>query len=437
MDTIIRFIKLFKPLVPERVRPIGHFVVAEAGSLMYGLPSRGLIVIGVTGTNGKSTVVALLHHALSHFGLSVASISSLREKMKDEERVRGTANSAKNTMPGWFELQRFFKKAKRAGCQIAVVEVTSEGIKQHRHRGVFFDRVVLTNMQPEHIESHGSFEAYRESKGKLFKALRRWKPGVSTASVVNLDDPSAYYYAHFDADEKWGFGKVPENARPGVSSVIPTNIQTDRQGISFEYDGHTFKSPLLGDFNVSNMLTTIATLRSLRIPTKDIRDALENVKPIAGRLEVVSKNPTVIVDYAHTPDALEGVYRSVHELWVGEKGRLIAVFGAAGGGRDKWKRPEFGRIANRYAATIVLTNEDPYEEDPEAIVAEIAHGIKETPYQIIIDRKEAIRYALSEARPGDVVVITGKGGERAMQTAEGAVMWDDTTVVKELVKELA
>ncbi len=433
MEALIRFIKLFRPLVPEHIRPVGHFVVAEAGALLYGLPSRGMLVVGVTGTNGKSTVVALLHHVFNKTGLRVASLSSLRENINGTERARGEAGSAKNTMPGWFDLQRFFRRAKKAGCQVVIVEVTSEGIKQYRHRGIFFDRAVITNLQPEHIESHGSFEAYRDTKGKLFTSLHRWKPGVSTASIVNLDDPSAYYYIHFEADEKWGFGVEAENGRGGVKAVIPSRVNVSTQGISFDYGGLTFTSELVGDFNVSNMLCALAVALSFRLPLADIRDALSTAPAVPGRLEVIAEKPRVIIDYAHTPDALEGVYRNVRELWLPTKGRLIAVLGAAGGGRDKWKRPEFGRIASRQADLVVLTNEDPYDEDPEAIVAEIAHGIEKTPFEIIIDRRDAIAHALAQAGPGDVVVITGKGAEQAMQTGAGAVSWDDREVVKDIL----
>lgn len=435
MNQIIKFIKLFRPLVPERFRHIGHFVVAECGALFYGLPSRGMMVVGVTGTNGKSTVVSLLHHVFSHFGLRVASLSSLYEQIGEEREERGKVGTVKNTMPGWFELQRFLKRAKKAGCQVVIIEVTSEGMAQHRHRGVFFDRAVITNLQPEHIESHGSFEAYRKAKGRLFKALGRWKPGVSTASIVNVDDPSAFYYAHFDADAKWGFGLDESNDRPGVSTVIPTKVGKTTLGISFDYGGLTWKSSLVGQFNVYNILCAIATARSFHIPLEDIHKAIEEAPRVPGRLEVVAEKPTVIVDYAHTPDALEGVYRNVHELWLKGKGRLIAVLGATGGGRDKWKRPEFGRIADKHADLVLLTNEDPYSEDPDNIVGDIARGIGDTPYDIIIDREQAIRSAIEEAKAGDVVVITGKGAEQTIMTDEGPVEWDDRDVVRRAINK--
>lgn len=436
MNFLILLIKkALRPFVPERFRHLGHFVVAEASSLVYGLPSRGLIVVGITGTNGKSTVVSILHHILSSCGLKIASISSLKVNIDGKEVLRGTAGSAKNTMPGWFDLQKFFSAAKRAGCQVAIVEVTSEGIKQHRHRGIFFDRAVFTNLKPEHIEAHGSFESYRDAKGKLFSALSRWKNGVRTASIVNLDDPSAYYYLNFDADEKWGYGTDEKNGKSSVKTIVADEIKCTKTGISFKIEGTKFESSLIGEFNVSNLLCAITSALSFYLPLEDIRKAVKSAEKVPGRLEVLAEKPVVIVDYAHTPDALEKVYTNSKNLWLSDGGKIIAVLGAAGGGRDRWKRVEFGKIADRYADEIILTNEDPYLEDPEAIVADISHGIKSKNVEIIIDRREAINSALSRAQDNDVVIITGKGAEQSMQTAAGPLYWDDRAVVEELLKE--
>jgi len=435
MELIKIIIRAFRPLVPERFRHIGHFIVAEASALLYGLPSRGLIVVGVTGTNGKSTVISVLHHILSESGLKVASISSLRENVDGEEKLRGQAGSAKNTMPGWFDLQAFFKRAKKKGCQIAIVEVTSEGIKQHRHRGIYFDRAAITNMQPEHIEAHGSFEAYRDAKGKLFSSLSRWKPGVRTALIVNLDDPSAYYYLHFEADERWGYGADGMNGKRGIKTVLAEEIISTKDGTTFSIDGNKFESSFVGDFNVSNLLCAITIAMSFHLPMELVCNAVKSAPPVPGRLEVVSEKPRVIVDYAHTPDALEKVYLNVKNLWAGEKGKLIVVLGAAGGGRDKWKRVEFGKIADRHADKIILTNEDPYMEDPESIVADVSHGIKNKGFEIIIDRRAAIENAIESAGEKDVVVITGKGAEQAIQTATGSVKWDDREIVKEILEK--
>lgn len=420
--------KVLKEVIPVRLWDAGHILFSLSAALGYWFPSRDITVVGVTGTNGKSTVIELLHQIFSDFGFRVASLSSLRAKIRDEV----SPSRPKTTMPGRWALQKFLSVARKAGCQFAIVEVTSEGIKQYRHIGVIFRSAVITNLRPEHIEAHGSFEAYREAKGKLFKKLARRSPGLKNLSVINLDDPSAFYFAHFEADEKVGYGLFKENSRPGLRAVIPEDIRFSADGIAFSYGGLEFSSPLVGDFNLYNVLAALATAVAFKLPLEGVREAIKKIKSVPGRIELVQKEPfRVVVDYAHTPDALEAVFRLVRSFWVPSDKKLIVVFGSAGGGRDKWKRTEMGRIADRFANHIILTNEDPYEEDPEVILREIETGISSTKHELILDRRAAIQRALEMAETGDVVVITGKGAEQVMATAEGLVPWDDRAVVKE------
>lgn len=423
---------MLRKIIPVSVWNAGHYLMALAGAIFYRFPSRGMVIIGVTGTNGKSTVVELLHQVFSDFGLRVSSLSTLRFKILNARQE----NLMKMTMPGRFFLQRFLKEARNRGSQVVILEVTSEGIKQYRHIGINFDTAVLTNLRPEHIESHGSFEAYRAAKGKLFKNLAWHKPGSKSVSVVNLDDPSAFFYVNFKSDKKFGFGLLKENVRPGIKAIIPEDIRFGKNGISFSYGDIKWKSPLVGDFNLYNVLAAIAVARSFKIPLEDVKKSIQKVKGIPGRLEVVQEKPfRVIVDYAHTPDALEGIYRTIRSLWLGPKAKLIGVLGSAGGGRDHWKRLELGRAADRFCDRVILTNEDPYKEDPVSILHDIERGISQTKHELIIDRREAIARALALAKENDAVVITGKGAEKMIMTAAGPVTWDDRRVVKEELKK--
>ncbi len=426
---------LLKKLIPSAVWNRLHWVVAWVGAVKNRFPSREMVVIGVTGTNGKSTVVQLAHDIFSGFGLNVASTSSIRFRIKDREEV----NKLKMTMPGRFALQDFLRAAARAGCQFAILEVTSEGLRQNRAAFVNFDAAVLTNVRPEHIESHGSFEKYRKAKGDLFNKLKIKKDKIKKISVVNLDDASAHYYAGFSADEKVGYGLLKENGRAGVKKhFIPENIKFSAAGASFTLEGEKYSSPMLGDFNLYNVLAAIALARAFEIPPACIKKAIANFKGAPGRLEVLQTRPFLVcVDYAHTPDALESVYRVARSFWVKNGGRLIGVLGAAGGGRDKWKRPKMGAIAEEFCDEIILTDEDPYTEDPEKIVAAVARGIKEKKYKKIMDRRLAIRQALQSAKPGDAVLITGKGAEKTMMTKFGALPWDEKAVVLEELGELS
>ena len=418
---------IIKRIIPDFIWGFLHWSLALAGAIKNKFPSRGLIVIGVTGTNGKSTVVQLLHEIFGEFSLNVASTSSIRFRIKDKEIV----NKLKMTMPGRFALQNFLRQAVSAGCQYAILEATSEGLKQHRADFINFDAAVLTNVRPEHIEAHGSFEKYRSAKEILFKKLSNKKTKSKKISVVNLDDPSVFYYTRHWADEKVGYGILKENNRQGIKKhFVPREIKFSGAGIDFVLEDEKCHSPLLGDFNLYNVLAAMAVARSFEIPHEYIKKAIGNFKGAPGRLEVLQEKPfRAVIDYAHTPDALESVYRVARSFWVANGRKLIGVLGSAGGGRDKWKRPHLGAIAEKFCDEIFLTDEDPYSEDPEKIVHDVALGIKEKKHRKIMDRRLAIREALESAKQGDVVLITGKGAEKTMMTKFGAMDWDEKTIV--------
>jgi UDP-N-acetylmuramoyl-L-alanyl-D-glutamate--2,6-diaminopimelate ligase len=421
---------LIKKIIPKDILDILHWVFSFIGAIKNRFPSNNLIVIGVTGTNGKSTVVQLLHEIFTEFGLNVASASTIRFRIKNKLET----NRLKMTMPGRFALQDFLRKAADEGCQYAIVEVTSEGLKQNRAAFINFDCAVITNVRPEHIESHGSFEKYRSAKAILFKMLSsKRKNKIKKISVVNLDDPSVMHYSRERADEKIGYGLLNENKRKDVKRFfIPENIKFLADGTDFELEGAKYHSPLLGDFNLYNVLAAISVARAFEIPKEKIAQTIKNFKGAPGRLEILQDKPFLVcIDYAHTPDALECVYRVARAFWVKNGSRLIGVLGAAGGGRDKWKRPQMGSIAERFCDEIILTDEDPYSEDQEKIIHEIGHGISKKKYKKILDRRLAVREALNMAKPGDVVLITGKGAEKTMMTKYGAMDWDERAIVLE------
>jgi UDP-N-acetylmuramyl-tripeptide synthetase len=418
---------LLKKFIPDFLLGWYHFSLALVGAIIYRFPAKRLKIIGVTGTNGKSSVVFLISQILEKAGYQVASLSSIQFKIKNKTWV----NDLKMTMPGRTKLQGFLHRAKKAGCQYVVLEITSEGIVQHRHRFIGFDAAVLTNLTREHLESHGGFENYKRAKGKLFQSLKS-----GGRAIVNLDDRNADYFLQFKASQKIGYGLDFQFSDQVDKFIKATNYQFSRKGMIFSIDKTDFKLNLLGRFNLYNVLAAISVMVSEGISLEDIKTGLESVEGIPGRLEIVVKEPfTVIVDYAHTPDALEKVYQTVKEVF---SGRLVGVLGAAGGGRDRWKRSELGRIAERYLDKIIITNEDPYDEDPQEIIEQVAAGLTQKEPEKILERRKAIRRALKAAQPGDLVVITGKGCEPWMCVANNKkIPWDDRKLVKEEFADLS
>lgn len=388
-------------LIPSFLISWYHFFLAFLGALFYCFPSRKLKVIGVTGTNGKSTVVSLTTKVLQEAGYKVASLSSIQFKVGDKE----WPNTLKMTMPGRFKIQKFLKEAVQAACDYAVVEVTSEGIKQYRHKFINFKVAVLTNLTPEHIEAHGGFENYKKAKGKLFQTVKQ-------IHILNLEDENVSYFLQFPAKQKYTYGLQK-------GDLTLQNTQ--------------FKLKLLGEFNLYNALAAICVGLSQGVALVDCQRAIEKFEGVPGRMELVREKPfKVFVDYAFTPNALEKVYQTLRS----NKGKMICVLGACGGGRDKWKRPVLGEIAGRYCADVLVTNEDPYDEDPVKIIEEVAAGSKEKAKKIL-DRREAVREAFKLARSGDTVIITGKGCEPWLMEAKGKkIPWDDRQVAREELAKL-
>ena len=392
--------EILKKILPNFVLSFYHFILAFLGALIYGFPSKKLILIGVTGTNGKTTTTEMIASIFEKAGKKIALLNSIRFKIGKKEEI----NKLRMTMPGRFFIQRFLKKAVREGCEFAIIEVTSEGIKQHRHRFLDFKVAVFTNLAPEHIEAHGSFEKYREAKGKFFQATKE-------IHVINVEDKNSDYFLKFPAKRKITYG-----LKTGDINLKNTKI----------------KLKIPGEFNLYNALATISVAISQGIDKDFAIKVLEEFKGVPGRMEeVISKPFKVIVDYAFTPNALERVYQTLtSNIEPRTSNKLICVLGSCGGGRDKWKRPVLGELAAKYCDEVIVTNEDPYDEDPWQIIEQVASGTKGKARKIL-DRREAIRTALKLAKEGDIVVITGKGCEPSIVIKGKKIPWDDRKVVRE------
>jgi len=419
IEKTLRFFETY--VIPRQLyrffQPAYHYLLAFAAALFYRFPSRKLKVIGVTGTKGKTSTIEIVNALLEEAGYTTAIISTLRFKIgKSEER-----NLLKMTMPGRFLLHRLLRKAVSEGCDFAIVEMTSEGARFFRHKFVYLDALIFTNLSPEHIESHGSFENYLNAKLAIARSLAR-SPKRPRTIVANKDDSYAEKFLATAADDKRTFSI--EDAKP---------YELTEQGIDFTFNGKRLSSHLRGAFNLSNILAAISVAQAFGVNEEIISRALSKFNGIRGRLERIEAGQDfeVIVDYAHTSDSLEKVYQ------VFQNHKKICVMGGTGGGRDKWKRPEMGRIAGAYCDHLILTNEDPYDEDPTAIVEEIKAGVGKG-CEIIIDRREAIRKALSLARTGDAVIITGKGTDPYIMGPKGSkIPWDDARVTHEELEKLA
>ncbi len=394
-----------------------HYLFAWLAAAFYGFPARTLLVIGVTGTKGKSSTVEMVNAILEEAGYRTAVASTIRFKLNKESRP----NLFKMTMPGRGFLQHFLREAKKNDCTHVILEITSEGARQYRHRGLFLNALIFTNIAPEHIESHGSYDKYKEAKLAIGRALiaSSKRPRII---VANADDELGKRFLMLPAERKLPFRL--EDAKPYK--------ELDGR-VSMTVDDVTFEVPFPGTFTIMNALAAAHLARELGVPPKTIGHALGKMEPIRGRVERINEGQDflAIVDYAHTPESLKALYAAFPNR------RKICVLGNTGGGRDVWKRPEMGAIADKQCDAVILTNEDPYDENPREIVAAMARGMARAP-EIILDRRAAIRTALHRARKNDVVLITGKGTDPfIMESNGGKTPWSDAGVVREELRQLA
>ncbi len=393
-----------------------HLAWTLFSAIRYGFPARALTVIAVTGTKGKSSVAEMLSAVLTEAGHTVAVSSTIHFSIGKETRP----NKFKMTLPGRGFIQKFLREAVDARATHAVIEVTSEAALQYRHLFLDLNALVFTNLEKEHLESHGGMENYALAKLRIGTALEH-SPKRPRAMVANTDNAYGKRFLALMVEDRIPF-----------SLSEAEHLETTDRGISFRYLETPFDLPQPGAFSALNALATIKTADFLGISPSVSATALSKLTRIPGRAERIDAGQDflAIVDYAHTPDSLEALYAAYGDR------RKICVLGNTGGGRDVWKRPEMGRIADEQCAEVILTDEDPYDEDPQSIVRAMATGMKRAP-TILMDRREAIHEALSRAQKNDVVLITGKGTDPYIMRANSEKeVWSDADVVREELQKL-
>src|SRR4030043_1673295 len=404
-----------KKLIPQSIKNIYHLFQAILANAWYGFPSRKLKVGGVTGTNGKTTTVQMIAKILEEAGYKIAVASTINFKIGEKEWV----NDTKFTTFSSFKLQEFLKKAVRANCEYAIVEVTSHALDQNRIWGVSFGVAVITNITREHLDYHGTIDEYALAKERLFKIVAKNPEGVS---VVNLGMEFADNFLKYPAEKKYGY--YLENQESGIRNqeiniIKAKNIKLEIDRSEFIIHNSRFIIHLHGEFNIENALAATCVGLSQGISLENISKALARIKGIPGRMERIKngRGLEIIVDYAVTPDSLGKLYNYINGLKK-ENAKVVAVFGSCGE-RDRGKRLIMGEIVARHADYCFVTNEDPYNEDPQKIIDEVFSGVlkrkkeKENAWRIS-DRREAIKKALQIAKPGDIMVVNGKGAEEIM-----------------------
>lgn len=410
-----KILRKTEKLIPKKLYKLGqpfyHYFIALSSAIFYGFPSKKLKIVGITGTKGKTTTTELVASILKSAGYKVALTNSIHFVINDKE-VR---NLYKMSMPGRGFMQRFLKNALKEKCDWVVLELTSEGSKQFRHKFIDLDAFIFTNLRPEHIESHGSFEKYKQAKINLAKSLEK---NPSSILIVNKDDEASKDFLNLNAHTKQTFSL--DSARPFKSD----------HGIEVRFGDSTLYSKLHGAFNVANILAAATFAKTIGIKEEVIKKGIENVTRVAGRAEkiITASKFEVYVDYAHTPDSLLALYSSFPNQ------KKICVLGNTGGGRDIWKRPKMAEIADQFCDEIILTNEDPYDEDPNKIVKEMSDAILDKNPEIIMDRRKAIKRALEMAskKESSVVLISGKGTDPYIMGPNGTKEpWSDADVVRE------
>lgn len=468
MDKVLSKIK---KIIPKKLfrtlQPFYHFLLSFVSAAVYRWPSEEIIVVGITGTTGKTTSVYIAAKMLEGAGYKVGYTSTAMFNDGKKEWL----NDKKMTMVGRFFTQRILRQMVNNGCQYAIVETTSEGIRQYRHKFINYDILIFTGLYPEHIDSHGGFENYKKAKGELFKHLKGCKVKYANSKkevvksisseikkidlehikktiIANGDDQYVDYFLNFWAEEKIIYKE--KKAQSKGDNNIPNEIDQivyygnkneSGRSTDFVVDSQEVHLQLLGGFNITNALNAYCLGISQGAPFDVIKRGLEGIRGVAGRLEKIDEGQDfiVIVDYAFEPKALSKLYETVDLI---PHQKIIHVLGSAGGGRDIARRPQLGELAGQKADYVIITNEDPYDDNPDIIIDQVALGaeragkVKGKDMFKILDRREAIKKAIILAEKEDLVLITGKGSEQAICISNGEkIPWDDRLVTRELLKE--
>jgi len=400
--------------------------LADLAVAFYENPARKLKLAGVTGTNGKTTTTFLIKHICEKAGLRCGLLGTVRYEIG--ERIL----PAVRTTPESLDVQDLLAQMRNAGCKAAALEVSSHALVQERVRGIEWDVAVFTNLTQDHLDFHGTMDAYFEAKATLFTGLAAQKFKTKAAAVINIDDRYGERLLERIGRERpvitYGSG-VRADFR--MSSYRPefglTSFQLDARGKTY-----LVRAPLIGRFNVANATAALAAASSLGVGLREAIASLAQSPQVPGRLEAVParRQFQVFVDYAHTPDALLNVVKTLREL---EPRRLIVVFGC-GGDRDRQKRPLMARVCDQFADFSIITSDNPRKEDPDAIIAEAEKGFRSDHYEKIPDRAQAISRAISLAEPRDIVLIAGKGHETYQEFADHTVPFDDVQVARRAIE---
>jgi UDP-N-acetylmuramoyl-L-alanyl-D-glutamate--2,6-diaminopimelate ligase len=401
--------------------------LADFSASFYGHPARKLKLAGVTGTNGKTTTTFLIKHICGSAGLRCGLIGTVRYEIG--ERLL----PAIRTTPESLDLQELLSQIASAGCKAAAMEVSSHALAQDRTRGLEWSVAVFTNLTQDHLDFHVTMENYFEAKARLFTGLAHQKQRRKPVAVVNIDD--RYGQQLLDRIDKgvlvvtYGMGtRADFRASNYRAEFAGTSYQLDARGKSY-----LVRLPLIGRFNVTNSVAALAAANALGIDLRQAVLSLAKSPQVPGRLEMVpaKRQFQVFVDYAHTPDALANVLKTLRGL---EPQRLIVVFGC-GGNRDRQKRPLMAEMADRLADYSIITSDNPRKEDPSAIVADVEKGFRSNRYKKIIDRTQAIEHAIALARPRDIVLIAGKGHENYQEFGDYTVPFDDIQIARRTIED--
>ncbi len=406
--------------LPQLVVTSARSAMAEAADVFFGEPTRELAVVGITGTNGKTTTCFLVYEILAAAGRSPGLVGTV------ESRIAGEPREMARTTPEAIDLQRLFREMLDGGGRSCVIEASSHAIELHRLDKVRFAALAFTNLSQDHLDFHGSMEQYFRAKRGLFLS------GDETPAAINIDDA---YGRRLAADLRaLGQENVLTFGRAADADLRADEIELDAEGTRIRLGEIELRSPLRGAFNAENLLTAAAIARLLGIDDAQVATGVAALSGVPGRFEIVDRGQpfAVVVDYAHTPDALARVLSAAREL---ARGKLICVFGC-GGDRDREKRPLMGEIVAELSDIAIVTSDNPRSEEPRAIVEEILAGIKGKQVEVELDRRAAIEQALGRAREGDVVVIAGKGHERGQEIAGQVLPFDDRVVAAEFLDGL-